>query len=68
MYKKYIKEELEKFSKEHPEMTFGQIIRAVITTREEGQSPLSWLFTVSDEDFYTAVENAITKEHEDTKG
>lgn len=49
--------ELEATAKEFPEYTLGQIFYAVINRKPEGISIKEWLFNVSDEDMYTAIES-----------
>ena len=67
--------EIEAIASQFPEYTLGQIIHAIISRKPEEviegdqkPRPLSikdWLFNVSDEDLYTAIEKSklIEKEY-----
>ncbi|AGO47604.1 hypothetical protein Phi17218_071 [Cellulophaga phage phi17:2_18] len=64
MYKTYIEKEIQKFMDEYPEMTFGQIMYSIIASGKGDRTPQAWLYEVSDEDFFTAVQDAKEKENE----
>mgnify|MGYP000695833407 CR=1 FL=1 len=62
MYKRHIINELSNFDSE---MTFGQMIHSIITSRQSNEKPLQWLFQVEDEDFFTALEKALVDEEKE---
>jgi hypothetical protein len=65
MYKIYIDKEKDKFFEAQPEMTYGQLWHTTITSRDTKETPLEWLFNVSDEDLFTAMSNALEKESDE---
>lgn len=73
MFKIYITEELEKFSNEtylscngEGTLSFGKMIRATIVNREDKtKSPMEWLDSADDEEFYGAIQNAIENERDE---
>lgn len=65
MYRQYILKELQSFLEERGDYTVGQIFLSIINAREEKNSSKSeWLIGVTDEDFYTAIQNAKDLENE----
>lgn len=57
--------EIAKIAAEFPDYTLGQILYAINSRKPEGVSLNEWLFTVSDEDLYTAIERTKLIERED---
>ena len=65
MYKRYILKEFESYIEQNPEMTFGQMVLSTLAKKGDGTiSKSDWLFSTSDEDFYTALQNAMDDERE----
>ena len=48
--------EIEAIATQFPEYTLGQILYAVINRKPEDVTIKVWLFDISDEDLYTAIE------------
>lgn len=48
--------EIEAISELFPDYTLGQIIYAIINRKPEGTSVKEWLYNVTNEDLYTAIE------------
>jgi hypothetical protein len=48
--------ELSTLANEFDNYTVGQLLYAIINRKPEGVSLKEWLFTVPDEDMYTAIE------------
>ena len=64
-YRNIASSELNDFLKEFPELTVGQVILAVLSQKEDSEQSLrEWLFNVSDEDLYTAIEKAKANERD----
>lgn len=55
-YKNSAIAELENFSNKFEDYSLGQILRSVVNRKPEGVSVKQWLYEVSDEDLYTAIE------------
>lgn len=66
-YRKIATSELQSYIKENTDLTIGQIVLSIVNQRNDDNSEVSdkeWLFNVSDEDFYTAIEKAKDNERE----
>lgn len=67
-YKVFIREKLNEFHTVFPEYTFSQVILSVLKCREDFHNfQKTDLLSITDEDFYTAIENALKKENEKNK-
>lgn len=67
-YRNIALSELEQMAGEYPKMTVGQIILSVASEKQNKEkSTNEWLFEVSDEDFYTAIEKAKSAEKPETE-
>jgi ribosome-associated translation inhibitor RaiA len=64
-YKVFIREKLNEFHAKLPDYTFSQVILAVLKCTDNFQTfQKSDLLSITDEDFYTAIENALKKEND----
>lgn len=60
--------ELNTLSNEFDNYTVGQLLYSVINRKPEGISLKEWLYTVSDEDMYTAIEKTKLIERDSPNG
>lgn len=70
-FKPLIKIKLDEFSKESPDLKFGELLYSILRkpmldSKPDGVS-LSWLTEIEDKEFYTAIERAINNEKEHKK-
>lgn len=63
-YKPLIEEKIEVFKTQNPEYTYGQIIYSALAVAKVCATKVQ-LLELSDEDFYTYLEEALMKERED---
>jgi len=62
-FKPLIKEKLEEFIKAHPDYTVGEIIYSVVAAlKSKFIKTRSDFLEMSDEDFYTGIDNALRNE------